>query len=777
MHIYVILLEKFDSLHKGCYENGLGTDSLGRWITLGHFDVMRAYELNWNGNLFETINQNNQNRIMGDTLHCHSHPLFLLSTEEEDLVWKSRKNSYIAVARIHFSRSIQANNSYDQLARNLKNLVENLKQKHLEWDCEYQLFRTIELSDMIFVVRSEWMKHILAFTLTIQQYSDVGKVYTYCGISWDNVQNHAWMPKQTDYIPLLSMRFSVADYYDAKKMVEQVEQILGQGQAYSVVGVDDIVVNCKDLPVKNLVELYRNWFLDGSIPDNSDSFCLEKAFAEITTRAGILLETVVNSENDEGDPNNLKKLCQQLSDQLTALQFKLVNSHPAMIRPILELTAVLMRMSRTPLLDEFVYLMLPAVKSFLENMNGRFRELSDKDIVRCNSFIEYWESLFENVMRIEGQLTHHPDMRPVLYDIPVAMLEYTLAFLDQTAELLQSGDEKKSSICFLLKPCLDKRIKAEELFPAEPGVSRSGLVLLSIPYQLFYKPNEVQRALCHEVSHFVGEAQRLRNFRREKYIQSAAVLIARVLFNSNDSSYLDAIQKCLIAETAYLENFRIRNMYFSVLNWLDRILETEDNYFDFIRSVIQSAETGKCPRISMGNIEQIRLKKKDCADYLLDIGNLYRESYADICMLFLLPIQGEDYVESLIVDLNDSTENDEDLPNEWFATRIYISLKSVGRKIPIQTIRNKSELVYKKIEYLSSLMDAREDSIDREIPATSVFHILKYMEKCFQSLNENISDSSKNRIVKMFQNVTSSQMDYKTFLEAIDDYRKKVLNH
>ena len=50
------------------------------------------------------------------------------------------------------------------------------------------------------------------------------------------------------------------------------------------------------------------------------------------------------------------------------------------------------------------------------------------------------------------------------------------------------------------------------------------------------------------------------------------------------------------------------------------------------------------------------------------------------------------------------------------------------------------------------------------------------MKSCFQSLQKLPAEEEKKDIAKMFENVSSEEMDYEEFLEAIDAYRRKILS-
>ena len=517
MSVYVALLEKVEILNAGCFdESGMPVENSKSWITLGHFDAMHTYELELeNKNLFQAIHQNNKmiSKLQRDNRYFH--PLYMISSSDVQQFWENLC-PFFAIVKIHFVESANTNQAYGQL-------LSKLSEHSMQYPCVYQAFQTIELSDMILAITADKLSVLLEFALTLRVYSCVGRVYTYACVDYEHVKDKKWSPIPQDTIDLFSMRFSVTDFDQAKAMIACIEDILQQEQAFSVSGVDDIIVNWQGLESNRLVNLYRSWFLT---PDRLGSLS-GQCFAEVTTRVGILLDKVgeVNDKKGGADysQERLKRNCKKLHARCVSIRSHATSQNLVYnwIEPLSELANTLVRISKTSVLDEFIYIMYAGIDAFLKNVECRIQHLERLNASQCQEFVENWAHLMEHVMRIEGQLTHNPQMRPILYDIPVAMLEYILSFLNQVSEILQTEDTpKRQNICFLLVPRLCDRIEAQELFPAGSDYL-PGLVLVTIPLQMLYDSGTIQQELTHEVSHFVGEKYRDRAYRGKKYIQAS----------------------------------------------------------------------------------------------------------------------------------------------------------------------------------------------------------------------------------------------------------------
>ncbi|MEY8388919.1 hypothetical protein AALC17_16840 [Oscillospiraceae bacterium 38-13] len=773
MKVYVALLEKIGALRSGCFEECLTpTENRETWITLGHFDAMHTYELNLeNQNLFQAIHQNNAriSTIQRDDRYFYS--LYLLSPEDNDFLCE-KNTPFLAIAKLHFAESVNINQAYSDL---LKDLDDHAK----KYDCAYRAFRTIELSDMILAVTANRLDMLLNFTLTLRVYPNVGKVYTYVGISYQAVKEQKWLPDEEDQIEMFSMRFSVKDFRPIKSTVRQIVEILGREPGYSVSGVDDIAVNWPNLESKRLVNLYRNYFLE------QKSLPWDQCFAEVTSRVGVSLRNVNSiggrkregeAERDSREPTKLQKKCDALLLLCGRIREKIREQEETYnwSEPLFQLVNTLARISRTAVLDEFVYIMYAGVDAFLRNVEYRLRRINEEDLSQYQVFVEDWAHLMEHIIRIEGQLAHNPELRPILYDIPVAMLEYTLSFLKEITDALQAADEpNQAEICFLLVPRLCNRIKAEELFPARANDGLPGLVLVTIPVQSLYDARTVQRALCHEVSHFAGENCRGRDDRKRKYVQSSSALMSKVFFGDVYPAFIEGIQDRLMRELSGISWLGMNVMRRVVWRWADDLVDNQETYFDFIWSVLQKSSPSNPPKLNPNDTKLNQIKKAHFSDLLRDLSFLYREIYADICMLHLLPVSETEHIESLIQEL--ATEKRvENRRYEAFAVRIYVSLVASRRNIPWEHIKKSDENLYWEMQEIQQCLSADVEPRERLFPLTSIYFLLRYAEGCFDRLCRQPQESLQ-KVWKMFHNVISPDFNYEIFLEDINQYRLRLL--
>ena len=767
MNAYIVLLEKLTSLSSGCMDllpaGKLPTDPGERadtWISIGRFDAIQTYRLKLDGqNLFEAI-QKNSEQIWGRcNADVYAHALVLISTQPtnvDETFWNS-PSWFLSVSRIHFCDSVASTETFKRIEKSIDLEARKLIVSH-------RVYRTEALSDMVLVCKANRFDKILKLTLSLQQLPEVGKVYTHFGISYDFLKEYSpdtghSVPelKEDDQIPFFSMRFAVEGFSGVDDQLKALEDILGKEEIYSVAGVDDIIITWKKMSVYNLIQLYRGWFLLGSI---SLRRFQGDVFQGITTRLGIPYESRdIPPFESATNATFLPEKCSYLLDLSSRIERQ--TRYKEWIRPLTELIRSMKRISQTAVLDEFVYIMIPAVEAFLKNIVEHQHDLQQADVEMCNCFVENWTLLMEHVMRVEDQLAHHPDTRPVLFDFSIAMLEYTLAFLDLVAKVLQSADREGLTgreIRILLVPRLCTRIEAQEIFPADQSSELPGLVLVTIPVSDLYKPHEVQRALCHEVSHFVGEKTRCREERIKYYFQAIAVLFAKVLLNTYDEKIVKKIffdlfdSFCLSGESNTIQNMRKL-----VLNRLKKILQ------DFGESFSQS----RC--MAFYPIDQF------CC-LLEDVSILFREIYADICMLYILPqSETQEYIKNLFMELVYGETNDHHRRYEQFAIRIYVSLKALHRENALNDARSLlypegvSSKLYAELSKLC--LAGSEESTTRLIPFSTINSLQQYADVCVESLHSSFDEGNNSEDLEsvraMFNEITSPELDYEKFLQCI----------
>lgn len=646
---------------------------------------------------------------------------------------------------------------------------------------DYCLYRTVELSDAILAIQADRLQSLLSFSFSLQRWGMVGKIYSYCGIRLANVSNPEWLPDDGDVLQWCTMRFSVRLLDGVEEELNTIRRLTSDAcccQPFSVVGVDDIAVSWNELPTGSLVKLYREWFFV-----QKPGHALFQSFSDVTTRLGSPFQELLEkgyvplTDGEKAEKTQLETACARLLDKKNSIVrcAEERGERRTWLKPLSELTVMLARMSSNVLLDEFVYLILPGVSAFLDNIAGRFPDVPDE---HCESFIENWANIVEHIMRVEGQLTHHPEMRPILYDIPISMLEYTLAFLDGVAEVLRSGDDAYTPvrIQLLLSPRLSREKVAYELFAADAAVS-SGLLLVYVPFDLLYEPRALLCALCHEVSHYVGESCRSRLERRDFFRKAAVRLAAHTLFEHSNAGVIEELDDRLNQGLPGTK-MTIKELEERTFNLLIESMSKPDTHRELMLNALKRHARLRTeePAYSEEQFPFYALDWEPAPEdlnrfeiLLGDLGTLFREIYADISMLYLLPIGAREYIESHEEELQSGAN-----PRyEQTAIRIYVSLTAIDKEIDRACVRD--ERLAEELEKIQDCFERELEDRDRLLPISSVYYLKQYGECCYCRMKALILEENRARIRELFKNVGSAQMEYTKFLKCIDEYRLTLL--
>lgn len=500
MRLRTVLLERIARLGPDSFreEHELPSSAMGPWITMGHFDAMYTYSLEIGGGIFDAMERDVQRLAARSNGKTYFHPLYLVSQEDDGVFWDTPAWN-VGVLRLHMATTGETTDSCELLRR-------ELREYEYARFCSYQVYYTVELSDLVIAVKTEKLSDLMNFSLNLRKFLYVGKVYSYFGIDYRRLYTSEY--DGGDKIAFCSMRFAVSHAPKAGELLKTVKEKMGDRPDYSITGVDDVMIYWEELPAERIYKLYRALFAPGAF-----ELHLSDAFSDITTRVGIRefpttrsrLDGVENPvpESGTGDrfdgifspaaggKGEFDGICGILVEHNRSFQERLRDNGYDWLKPLSELMNTLVYMSRNVVLDSFLFLMLPAVQALFRNVEEiAGTPFSREDVRKCHEFVGAWNHLMELVTRTEGQLSHYPELRPLVFDIPVIMLEYTLSFLNRCAEILQREDDEKQEIQFLLVPQLCQRIRAEELFPAMGTLP--GLILVQLPYDGLYNTFSIQ---------------------------------------------------------------------------------------------------------------------------------------------------------------------------------------------------------------------------------------------------------------------------------------------
>lgn len=755
------------------------------WAILGRLDEMQISPLS-DMSLKDIKGQNNA-VYKKNSESLYHYAIYLIEREKEDPdqakdseLWDTNQK-YISITRVHFAHTIDLEFQFNKLISRFHKLMP--QHSNVIW----RAYNSIELSDLILISASDNFNDLTKWAFEATNCKLVGKSYTYFSISStllnkeqkeleknEKGRESGDSKEYEDCIDHLSMRFSAkkdSNAHVVKEKLQAIAKYLNSSNIegpFRIAGNDDAIIYGKAVPVNNIINLYRKWYQDGLI--------ILDFFSDIITRIGATVDAT--EDDSEKVPNylQLQVICESLFKKIDACKKIVEPSEKEWRRPLVSLSNALVHMSRTATLDESVYLILPGLYAFWKNIeSGR---LSDKNGAIYGRFVELCVHTMEHIMRAERQLSQYPEMRPIAYDIPVFSLEYATAFLQKfNKELLdkeKGTDKNKRKTNFLLVPCAENNVVTTEIFQATKELP--GLLQVTIPFSLLYDSKLLIPSLCHELAHYVGENCRLRSERYELYLDAVANEFIRYFFvpiEGETQSLHDDLQEYIGEQVAnWFEECNAEDVPLleiaRTVDWVGDNLIVTENYLKYIREYLLKGNHEPnfyCPSQGMLQDKLKHFKQRNS-----DLRMLFRETFADICMLFFLKLSVQDYLSTTFQTVDDVS-----------CLRALICLK-------ISHGKSNVDIVAKIIECINHLDASEKDKARKKITswnqkildgsAYSECCIIEYIQRCWDEFNDVYSqqetENSDLPAIELYQNFTGA-FKFSEILKSIDEGRQETL--
>lgn len=734
------------------------------WIALGHFDTMTSFQIDTGSNgLFEIIakqQESLQNKNIKETTYVYQ--MYLISDEEDSFIWKNNY-PFLAISRIHFYQNTD-----------LKNLRYRIKESLKEYnDIKFVCYQSADLTDMVVVLASEKMHILIGKALNIRVNKGIGKSFTYFCI---NNTYDSRKIDNTDVVPMMNIRLSVFSTKVFEEQLNCIKRVLDTNQVHVISGSDDIEIFCENFPVKKLIKLYEILFKT----DNGFKYF---GFSDVSTSLGCINE---EWNADEPDKTDINKKTEILLDIRNAIRQRSMNQnqYSKLLSEYFDLFTSFYRMSGTVVADEFVSLIYPSVMTFTTYLMN-YGDLSGST-EKIEYFLKSWEHLNEMIILSEGQLNTYPEYHVRTNRITFSFLEYILAFLYRCEDFLKDEKVDTHNIFIVLD-----NVKRPETAEIIQNTNHSeSLISITIPYELLFESSMTMRTLCHEMSHFVGEKLRNRNLRLDKYALSICAMISGLIFHSDDLELIKLLFDGTSGDYSfvgmrdyleYREKDTIQETCKMAAQWCYDFFSKDSGstqYDQLLRAIIVNCHSDKI------NI-QIREKVSDDVieilyNYCDMFAKLFREIFADLCMIKIIDVPMGDYVNIICSDIYDKNGNLVDNDNAVLmdVIRIYIVIKACGTNPDISFFKDYQE-IYRYVKTLNRDFKSRKYIDINHINYVSIQAILSYAKTCVDNINVRIIEKQieVNAIKDAFRFATTSDNDTEKHLETVlDSFRKKVLD-
>ena len=636
-------------------------DDLSCFFTLGHFSWTYIKRIN------EVKNDSNPSYVEVNRLRsvhqkndfdysAYTQSTFILqqfSRQEQENIedfWNSL-DPFMMITRVHSIISTVPDSEGTSVQVKIENAIQAAMSQNDGPVCKWLCYRTLDLVDAVVICKANTIQTLLEAVGRLYTTKEIGDIYSYCCIRPEYIDLEtdpedalpSKLPK--DKISLLSIRFAVRNSAACGEMLKSLdvawEDIFGTRLHPNLItGNDDINIIARDISSGDLCRLYRQLFQRGSTLYTR----LGMAISDMTTRLGVDAPKPIRpAPQDNVIPDSL------LTKTYTDLQEKLANVDGVTqeeLHILMEIIHSLVSISRNSVILQMCYILAGPIQGVINKLSDKCWRWDTNDV---DEFLSGFAYLMEHVIRTEGSLVHHPETRPLLFDIPASILEFDLAFTDRCARYLTEREGNKMAsrtYDFLLIPCLCSNITIHDWFNRPEDSER--LLYVQIPLSMIYEPRQVVCNLVHEAAHHAGESTRLREQRSTCLRLCVAFLVAGEFDMEDcvpvvDSLYAKIVKLIPDEECRYLNRFARK-----ISACLREILSTQT----YIESLLYMYDQNQQPGDSFywQGLQHYEDIFKNNAIQQLEVSArqtefLFSECYADLAMVSLLGLEPKQYIE------------------------------------------------------------------------------------------------------------------------------------
>lgn len=783
----VILLGKALTLSGSHFQMESGILKGGRpLISLGYFDSLQIIPLtknDWLQELWETgIAWSGE-----ASLETYYHPIYITTLpceRVEDCFWEI-KTQFTFVTLLHYAAdfTLPKGEAFSLIFQRIKELTSppgQWKKDRVSRDVYAACYRSLHLSDMVVIWKSDSLMDLLKRLHELYRDPRIGDLRTACSFCFPQGEGASHFGE--DKIPYVRMSFCVRNSAAVDEFTQRIRKTCPwwpeQG-GYFTTGIRDLEVAKENLAVNDFLTCIGLWSQAGEVND-----WYQKAFYESSTHLGVW-----DGREDE-DPlpslcekSPLTRTCEKMFDEFQFVRRQLRKKEGALelswIRAVSSQLSVLVDMSQICVLDGFCYLILDGAQTFLQMVRPYLeenRQIPSRLLERIQRFVRGWGILLDQAVRVDGQFVPSPGFSPVLYDIPVELLEFYDAFAFRCMTLLQSPEEEtaRHRYALFMIPKLCRRTKVQNIFHDLPPSDR--LLYVDIPLDILFAPMQVLPQICHELSHYCGEDIRQREFRSNAIITACAHMIAWHFHLGNLDTVLQIREnlKRVVKPEQCTYMFQLRKAlleYFTQLFqhyewiqfWQETYLQTQQlESGDGKESFWRRENTLQNRNLLFGrNAAAI-----DFGRDLQEIFYLFEEGYADISMMFLLSLSREEYLSLYQQELRclEETGEDAEQPNgsgckdvyTKFVLRATLVLSAIGcpareqiglspRLEEFSRCVEDVERALERAAPLSSFIKGHKEMTQDCLPVDLLLDIRDYLQQCWQKMQSTFDGKEELR--------------------------------
>lgn len=809
------------------------------YVCLGHFDYFRVSSPKGE-NPLQAIESDFKKR------DNYNYPLYILHypmayPASLASFWET-KSCFMSVSRIHFCPT--ARHRVTQLREALKGLHEgppsaDKQAGELSIQVSGELvhavfYHTLELNDLVVILKTNSMLSGLESIRRLMEVAQVGDVYSFFGVhskfchpetdaaiqAWDKEEaarprhcfNLSAKEAMRQEIPYASMRFSVVCAQNAKKFWENTSR-----PPHFIFGTADAIINFNDASVKELVSYISYLAIRTINVGRGQRINCYDAFGDIITRIGGRYgDTYVSSlpPGPRESIDGLKNAQTAIKDAVNLLPHKDTRWFDILASQ----TDSLITMMGNCITDDLSILIWPSVRALIDRLTyllGHDSSIERDQEAEIGKFLDSWDILENDIVRLEGQLSQKPELLSSRYYIPATLLAFYMSLLHEYNEfLLKVNQDENQGYIPLITYNVEPR--ARTLCVLDPSMDKlpdlyteATPLLVSMPVSMLYCPMETVIVLCHELSHYIGASTRLRKERFKLVLTSVAHLISihweldgRQTYPLNENG-LKKIQKALFKKLNehypqhaqyYIADLREHLKEAILKTFYDRNLQS-----NLLQHNLEHTElTLQYMLIYAKSFNEYRQSENLWAiskrtEKLL---TLYRECYADLVAVMALELSSEEYLVNMFY--REAKYIEEMFPSEVEVRRrglqiqAALVLQALGRVLitppstPVSFPKDQSAWLKdwkKKVRYYQQAFQTNRDICQEPknqiiMYACEYLNLSRYLAECRHALETGLRQpevkEKQKKLIRMVDMVKDN-FDLTRIQREIMEYRDVLL--
>lgn len=766
------------------------------WLALGHFSQLSIKKLNNSDSKvvdLSLIFTHNQKLSKGkDNMGTYNQPVYILQefnledkTKIEEFWDKS--TAFLLVTRVHSAGNAQStfeeeingclcNEVACESIHPMQHSALSLKVEQQDNDINFLLYRTLEFSDVILVAKSNSIEKLLLALGRLFYLPCVGDIYSYFGIAPTEFSQSSSLSSSEDKIPYVMMRFAVKDANKSRKFLNTFTNNLPEEikekiePPLFITGIEDLMLIARDLNSHQICTVLYELLPKAAANPAADSSPVPAfwdSFDDMTTRLSINESSLIE-RNETGNrfPSDLFGVYNHLYARFHIIYQKYeMQKYPDWLRPAEELIKSMRQISGNCTLNQVCYTVLGGIRAIVRLAERIYS--NPTNTVPLTEMLQKAltgvSTLMEHMIRMEGELVHHPETRPLLYDIPANLLELYLYFSDMCLTYFNSRESDNENAIvkhfqILIVPCLCENIAIRSI---DKDPDEIVLLYIEIPLHLLYDSKFAICTLVHEVAHFSGEKTR----ERDRRFNSLSMGVASQLMIPLGISGKEILKtvKSRIEELVPQEK---RNYISDIMPALTDAANEILNDSEFKKNLLHDSQHN----YDFNTMEKARLSLPEVINELID---LHREAYADLAMVSLLHLPFDYYINMIAQDLHSSDKG-------MFANaveRAAVVVLACGGSLDA-----KGEFAEKVKKCIAWLQSDRSEQLDDEYHNfEAVASVLLYLKDCHKKIcsldSETKNKKTLNKIQEQFIAFAENQeFASPKFYEALEEHRKRLLN-